>query len=83
VDARDGRLHAAAGLLTLGKHRDFDKLTGTGRQDLVRALGERGAGPQMLLAKGMAADLYDEALRLLVSDGVLLQPATTRATRWH
>ncbi len=52
--------------VTLGKHGDSDKLVGSGRQTWYERWASVVLGPQMLLAKGMAADLYDEAIRLLV-----------------
>lgn len=59
--------------VTLGKHGDFDKLIGSGRQTWYERWASVVLGPQMLLAKGMAADLYDEAIRVLVSEGVLIK----------
>ena len=59
--------------VTLGKHGDFDKLVGSGRQTWYERWASVVLGPQMLLAKGMAADLYDEAIRLLVAERVLIK----------
>ena len=59
--------------LTLGNHRDFDKLVGTGRPTWYERWASVVLGQQMLLAKGMAADLYTEAIRVLVDDGVLIK----------
>ena len=59
--------------VTLGKHTDFDKLIGSGRQTWYERWASVVLGQQMLLAKGMAADLYGEAIRLLVADCVLIR----------
>lgn len=59
--------------VTLGKHSDFDKLVGSGRQTWYERWASVVLGQQMLLAKGMAADLYGEAIRLLVADEVLIK----------
>lgn len=59
--------------LTLGKHSDFDKLTGSGRETWYERWASVVLGQQMLLAKGMTADLYAEAVDLLVGEGVLIK----------
>lgn len=59
--------------LTLGKHRDFDKLIGTSRPTWYERWASAALGRQMLLAKGMAADLYAEAIGLLVAEGVFIR----------
>lgn len=58
-------------LLTLGKHKDFDKLTGTSRLTWYDRWATAVLNRQMLLAKGMAADLYAAAFEALVDAGVL------------
>lgn len=60
-------------LLTLGKHRDFDKLAASSRQTWYDRWAAAALGRQMLLAKGMAADLYRAAFDLLVAEGILLR----------
>ena len=60
-------------LLTLGKHPEFDKLTGNSRPTWYDRWASAALGRQMLLAKGMAADLYRAAFDLLVAEGVLLR----------
>lgn len=57
--------------LTLGKHKDFDKLTGTSRPTWYDRWATAVLHKQMLLAKGMAADLYAAAFDALVAAGVL------------
>lgn len=59
--------------LTLGKHRDFDKLTGNSRPTWYDRWAAAALGQQMLLAKGMAADLYGAAFDVLEKAGVLLR----------
>ncbi|MCX7201756.1 MAG: helicase-related protein, partial [Burkholderiales bacterium] len=59
-------------LLTLGSHRDFDKLTGSTRETWYDRWAAAALGRQMLLATGMAADLYRTAFSELVVDGTLL-----------
>lgn len=59
--------------LTLGKHRDFDKLNGTSRQTWYDRWATVVLGRQTLLAKGMAADMNAAAVGLLVEEGVLIR----------
>jgi DEAD/DEAH box helicase domain-containing protein len=59
--------------LTLGKHRDFDKLIGTSRPTWYDRWASGTLGKQMLLAKGLAADLYAEAIKLLEAEGVFIR----------
>lgn len=60
-------------LLTLGKHRDFDKLAGTSRPTWYDRWATAALGRQMLLAKGMAADLYNAAFEALVAESILVR----------
>ncbi|WP_425259796.1 DEAD/DEAH box helicase [Rubrivivax sp. RP6-9] len=60
-------------LMTLGKHRDFDKLTGTSRKNWYDRWAEAALGQQMLLAKGQAADMYRAAFDVMVAAGLLLK----------
>jgi DEAD/DEAH box helicase domain-containing protein len=60
-------------LLTLGKHRDFDKLAGNSRPTWYDRWAAAALGRQTLLAKGMAADLYHAAFDALVTAGVLVR----------
>lgn len=57
--------------VTLGKHSDFDKLTGASRPTWYDRWAHVALGRQMLFGKGMAADLYSEAVRVLTDDKVL------------
>jgi DEAD/DEAH box helicase domain-containing protein len=60
-------------LLTLGRQPGFDKLTHPSRKTWYERWAEAALGRQMLLAKGMAAELYAAALADLLEDGVLLR----------
>lgn len=60
-------------LLTLGKHRDFDKLVGNSRPTWYDRWAAAALGRQMLLAKGMAADLYNTAFEALVTASILVR----------
>ena len=60
-------------LLTLGKHRDFDKLTGTSRSTWYDRWAAAVLNQQMLLAPGMAADLYRAAFEALLAEGILVK----------
>ncbi|WP_043341662.1 DEAD/DEAH box helicase [Belnapia moabensis] len=62
-------------LLTLGQHRFFDKLTGNTRATWYDRWAAAALGRQMLMATGMAAELYRVAFRELVEDGVLVRTA--------
>src|SRR4051812_25359044 len=62
-------------LLTLGRHRDFDKLSGNGRLTWYDRWAAAALGHQMLLAKGMASDLYVAAFDMLLREGVLIRTA--------
>lgn len=59
--------------LTLGKHRDFDKLSGTTRATWYDRWASAALGRQTLLAKGMAAEMYASAVDLLLKDAVLIR----------
>jgi DEAD/DEAH box helicase domain-containing protein len=59
--------------VTLGKHAEFDKLVGAGRQTWYERWASVVLGQQTLLAKGMVTDLYNAAIRELVADGVLVR----------
>lgn len=59
--------------LTLGKHRDFDKLSGNNRPTWYDRWADAALGQQMLMAKGMAADLYAAAFEALLKAGILLR----------
>lgn len=60
-------------LLTLGQHRDFDKLTRPNRPTWYDRWAAAALNPQMLLTTGMAADLYRAAFDALLTDGILLK----------
>jgi DEAD/DEAH box helicase domain-containing protein len=59
--------------LSLGKHRDFDKLVGSTRSTWYERWANAALGRQMLLAKGMARGLYDEAFHVLLNEGILIR----------
>ncbi len=66
--------------LTLGRQREFDKLASNGsnaRQTWYDRWAIAVLGQQILLAKGMAADMYLKAFDLLVQDGVLIRTSHT------
>lgn len=60
-------------LLTLGKQRDFDRLSGTSRPTWYDRWAAAVLNQQMLLAKGMAPDLYRAAFDALLAEGILLK----------
>jgi len=59
--------------LTLGKHRDFDQLTNSKRNSWFDRWAAACLGRQMLLAPGMAADLFHAAAVVLEDGGVLVR----------
>jgi len=59
-------------MLTLGKQRDFDKLSGATRANWYDRWAAAALGRQSLLAKGMARDMYQMAFDAMVTDGILL-----------
>ena len=59
--------------LSLGKHRDFDKLSGTTRATWYDRWANVALGRQTLLAKGMVVDIHAAAIGLLLEDGLLLK----------
>lgn len=62
-------------LLTLGTHRDFDKLASRSRPTWYDRWAFAALNRQMLLAKGMAEDLYLAAFEALLAEGILLRTA--------
>ena len=60
-------------LLTLGKQRDFDRLSGTSRPTWYDRWAAAALNPQMLLTTGMAVDLYRVAFEALLAEGILLK----------
>ncbi|MFZ1364623.1 MAG: DEAD/DEAH box helicase [Brachymonas denitrificans] len=59
--------------LTLGKHASFDKLSSNSRQTWYDRWASAVLGQQILLAKGMSADLYRAAFQALEQAGILLR----------
>lgn len=59
--------------LTLGKQSSFDKLSGNNRPTWYDRWAAAALGQQMLLAKGMAPDLYAAAFEALLDAGILLR----------
>jgi DEAD/DEAH box helicase domain-containing protein len=60
-------------LLTLGKHRDFDKLSGNARPTWYDRWASAALGRQTLLAQGQAADVYHAAFEVLEASGILVR----------
>lgn len=65
--------------ITLGKHREFDRLVNSGnaRQTWYEQWANAVLGQQILLAKGMAAEMYLKVFEVLVQDGVLVRSTHT------
>lgn len=61
--------------LTLGKQSSFDKLSGNNRPTWYDRWAAAALGQQILLAKGIAPDLYAAAFEVLLKDGILLRTA--------
>ena len=59
--------------LTLGQQRDFDKLTNTQRNSWFDRWALACLGRQMLLAPGMAADMFHCAAAVLEDAGILIR----------
>ncbi|EIN00452.1 DEAD/DEAH box helicase [Paraburkholderia hospita] len=68
--------------LTLGNQRDFDKLTGTKRATWYDRWAEAVLGHQALLAKGMAAEMYKDALVALRDEGLLVMTLHHQGETW-
>lgn len=66
--------------VTLGKHREFDKLINSGsnsRQTWYERWANVVLGQQILLAKGMAGEMYLKAFEVLEQDGILVRSKHT------
>ena len=59
--------------LTLGKQRDFDKLTNAQRSNWFDRWAAAALGRQMLLSPGMAVDLFHAASKVLEDEGILVR----------
>ena len=59
--------------LTLGVQRDFDKLSTSGRPTWFDRWADAALGRQMLMATGLAADLFKMAAPVLEEAGVLVR----------
>ena len=68
--------------LTQGSQRDFDKLSGTRRATWYERWAQAALGQQTLLALGMAAELYAEALKALGAAGLLLKTSHHQGDTW-
>jgi len=68
--------------LTQGSQRDFDKLSGTHRATWYDRWAQAALGQQTLLAPGMAAELYAEALKAFGAAGLLLQTPHHLGNTW-
>ncbi|MBK1683926.1 DEAD/DEAH box helicase [Rhodoferax fermentans] len=60
-------------LLTLGKQRDFDKLTNAHKTSWFDRWAAAALGRQMLLSPGMAVDLFNAAAKVLESQSILVR----------
>jgi DEAD/DEAH box helicase domain-containing protein len=69
-------------LLTTGTQPGFDKLTGSKRANWYDRWAAAVLGQQALLAKGLAADLYREALLALKEAGILELTAHHQGDTW-
>ena len=58
--------------LTLDKHRDFDKLTTTGRKSWYVQWAQAMLGRDRLLSPGIEEEFYKSAIQLLAEKGVLV-----------
>lgn len=68
--------------LTLGTQRDFDKLTGTRRATWYDRWAAAVLSQQTLLAKGMATDMYLEALKVLAASGLMVRTLSPQGDTW-
>lgn len=68
--------------LTQGNQRDFDKLSGTRRSTWYDRWAEAALGQQTLLGKGMAAEMYAEALKAFGDAGLLLMTSCHQGDTW-
>ena len=59
--------------LTLGRQRDFDKLTNTQRSSWFDRWAAAALGRQMLLSQGMAVDIFLAAAKVLEDQGILVR----------
>lgn len=59
--------------LTLGKQRDFDKLTNTLKNSWFDRWAQACLGRQMLFSPGLAADLFLVVAPMLVDSGILIR----------
>jgi DEAD/DEAH box helicase domain-containing protein len=59
--------------LTLGKQRDFDKLTHAQRPSWFNRWAFAALGRQMLMAPGMAIDIFHAAAKVLEDQGILVR----------
>lgn len=68
-----GEYTAKPVFLTLGRHSTFDKLSGSNKPTWYERWAEAVLGQQILLSKGMAAELYQAAFKVLIEHGILLR----------
>lgn len=68
--------------LTQGSQRDFDKLSGTRRATWYDRWAEAALGQQTLLGKGMAAEMYAEALKAFGAAGLMLKTSHHQGDTW-
>lgn len=68
--------------LATGGLKDFDRLSGARRSTWYDRWAEAVLGQQTLLGKGMAADMYAEALRVMAAAGLVMRTANTQGETW-
>lgn len=68
--------------LTQGTQRDFDKLHGMRRATWYDRWAEAALGQQTLLSKGMASDLYAEALSAMLVKGLVVRTSHHQGDTW-
>lgn len=68
--------------LTQGSQRDFDKLSGVKRATWYDRWADAVLGKQTLLGKGMAAEMYAEALKAMASTGLVVRTVHQQGETW-
>lgn len=68
--------------LTQGTQRDFDKLSSARRSTWYDRWADAVLGQQTLLGRGLAADLYGEALKVMGAAGLLVRTAHHQGDTW-
>ncbi|MFT3801170.1 MAG: DEAD/DEAH box helicase [Burkholderiaceae bacterium] len=68
--------------LTEGNHADFDRISRSQGKTWYDRWAEATLGHQTLMAKGLAADLYREALAVLMAMGVMVRTDHHNGNTW-